>query len=80
VNWNQDLIWKMRSELDFQWELVEEEAVDIFKVLLESLVSELILFKAQLEGNALLRSSPSLNPGLSHNEHFSRNGSLDRDE
>jgi hypothetical protein len=42
----------MRSELDFQWEVVEEEAVEIFDELRDGLVSELDLLKAQFEGNA----------------------------
>jgi len=37
VNWNQELIWKMRSELDYQWDILEEEVPRIFDELLETL-------------------------------------------
>ncbi|OAQ89902.1 hypothetical protein VFPFJ_06316 [Purpureocillium lilacinum] len=34
-NWNANIIWKMRTELETQWELLEEEAVDVFSAVLE---------------------------------------------
>ncbi|KAF2104448.1 hypothetical protein NA57DRAFT_70653 [Rhizodiscina lignyota] len=30
VNWNNELIWKMRTELAFQWDMVEEEIPQLF--------------------------------------------------
>lgn len=50
------MIWKMKSELDFQWEVVEEEVEEIFGELLRKLVSELDGFKAFLDGNTTLQS------------------------
>jgi hypothetical protein len=50
VNWNQDLIWKMKSELDFQWELVEEEVTRVLDELLESLRAKVTDIQASLEG------------------------------
>ncbi|KAF2183055.1 hypothetical protein K469DRAFT_584335 [Zopfia rhizophila CBS 207.26] len=31
VNWNSEIIWKMRAELAYQWELVEDEIPEMFK-------------------------------------------------
>lgn len=31
VNWNKEIIWKMRTELALQWEMVEEEMPKMFK-------------------------------------------------
>ena len=50
VNWNQDLIWKMKSELEFQWELVEEEVTRVLDELLEGLKTKLTDLRASLEG------------------------------
>lgn len=35
-DWNREIVWKMRSDLGFQWELVEDEVSDVFGPLLES--------------------------------------------
>ncbi|RDW87518.1 hypothetical protein BP5796_03212 [Coleophoma crateriformis] len=37
VNWNSELIWKMRSELAYQWDILEEEIPIVFIKLLESI-------------------------------------------
>ncbi|KAN0095627.1 hypothetical protein V8E51_016338 [Hyaloscypha variabilis] len=37
VNWNSELIWKMRMELAFQWGLVEDEIPIVFEKLLQSI-------------------------------------------
>lgn len=34
-NWNAKIIWKMRMELENQWDLVEEEVGDQFEVFLD---------------------------------------------
>ncbi|KAL3965416.1 hypothetical protein ACCO45_002420 [Purpureocillium lilacinum] len=34
-NWNANIIWKMRTELETQWELLEEEAVDVLSAVIE---------------------------------------------
>lgn len=36
VNWNSQIIWKMRSELAFQWDLVEEEIPALFEAVNKS--------------------------------------------
>lgn len=35
-DWNRQIIWKMRSDLAFQWGLVEDEVADVFTPLLEA--------------------------------------------
>lgn len=54
VNWNQDLIWKMKSELEFQWELVEEEVVRVINELLGSLIVAMKSLQASIAGMYLL--------------------------
>ncbi|KAF5589898.1 uncharacterized protein FSUBG_11004 [Fusarium subglutinans] len=34
-NWNAKIIWKMRTELESQWDLMEEEVTDVFSALLD---------------------------------------------
>ncbi|KAF4493723.1 hypothetical protein FAGAP_10157 [Fusarium agapanthi] len=34
-NWNAKIIWKMRMELESQWDLMEEEVTDVFSSLLD---------------------------------------------
>ncbi|GAB1312304.1 Dynamin N-terminal domain-containing protein [Madurella fahalii] len=34
VDWNAQIVWKMRTELDFQWDIVEEEVDAVFNELL----------------------------------------------
>jgi hypothetical protein len=50
VNWNQDLIWKMKSELELQWELVEEEVTRVLDELLEDLKTKVTDLQTSLEG------------------------------
>jgi hypothetical protein len=33
INWNSEIIWKMRTELDFQWDLLEEEIPKVLTAL-----------------------------------------------
>lgn len=43
-DWNAKIIWKMRMELEYQWDLVEDEAPEVFSILLDttkSLLEEL---------------------------------------
>jgi len=35
-DWNAKIIWKMRTELDYQWDLVEDEISVVFEQLLKS--------------------------------------------
>lgn len=41
VDWNASLIWKMRMELDFQWDILEDEVAEIFGKLSDNLGLEL---------------------------------------
>lgn len=36
VNWNRELIWKMRTELEYQWDLLEETILTSFEDLLDT--------------------------------------------
>ncbi|RGP63207.1 hypothetical protein FSPOR_8789 [Fusarium sporotrichioides] len=47
-NWNAKIIWKMRMELEGQWDLVEEEVSDVFAALLNGVKSRLESFKSSL--------------------------------
>lgn len=54
VNWNQELIWKMRSELEYQWDILDDEVPRVFEELLETLRSELGNLKAHVKSIASL--------------------------
>ncbi|KAM0326265.1 hypothetical protein ACHAQA_006862 [Verticillium albo-atrum] len=45
VDWNSQIIWKMRMELAFQWDILEEEVPTLFKKLMEDLSKELTWLK-----------------------------------
>ncbi|CAG7563209.1 unnamed protein product, partial [Fusarium equiseti] len=47
-NWNAKIIWKMRMELEGQWDLVEEEVSDVFTELLEAMKNRLDSLKTSL--------------------------------
>jgi hypothetical protein len=49
VNWNQELIWKMRSELEYQWDILEEEVPRVFDELLETLSTGLEDLKSHIK-------------------------------
>ena len=53
-NWNSKIIWKMRMELECQWDLVEEEVSDVFTQLLEAIKKRLNSLKSSLRGELLL--------------------------
>lgn len=50
MDWNAKIIWKMRMELAFQWDLVEEEASDAFERLRETVITQLEDLKDTVEG------------------------------
>lgn len=50
VDWNADLIWKMRLELDYAWDIVMDEVSDVFKTLRESVVAGLNSLKQLILG------------------------------
>ncbi|KAL9562087.1 hypothetical protein ACKAV7_014010 [Fusarium commune] len=47
-NWNSKIIWKMRMELEGQWDIVEEEVADVFSALLDGARSLLDRLKSSL--------------------------------
>jgi hypothetical protein len=53
VNWNAELIWKMRSELGIQWDLLQEEIPTVFETLLQSLSTCLTKLQSQLRGKIM---------------------------
>jgi len=53
-NWNAKIIWKMRMELEGQWDLVEEEVSDVFTQLLEAMKKRLDSLKSSLRGESRL--------------------------
>jgi hypothetical protein len=74
VNWNAELIWKMRMELAFQWGLVEDEIPDVFRTLLPAVNAQLLYLKSFIQGqfmSFLRRLEDNTNPGQ-------RKGSLTR--
>ncbi len=52
MDWNANIIWKMRTELEFQWELVQEEIPTLFGGLLTEVKSLLAGVKETLLGKA----------------------------
>jgi len=55
-DWNRQIIWKMRSDLAFQWGLVEDEVTDVFSPLLVGVRTALLDLK-----QVVLRESSSIN-------------------
>lgn len=54
VNWNQELIWKMRSELEYQWDILEDEVPRVFDELLETLRMGLEDLKSHIKSTTSL--------------------------
>ncbi|RYP05881.1 hypothetical protein DL765_009691 [Monosporascus sp. GIB2] len=63
-DWNAKIIWKMRMELAYQWDLVEDEIPSLFESLLDTIKSELGYLKDQVENSARSDVSKSLNEGI----------------
>ncbi|KAH7316951.1 hypothetical protein B0I35DRAFT_434291 [Stachybotrys elegans] len=63
-NWNTEIIWKMRIELDGLWELVEDDVGDSFSALLEGLLRLLEELKVSLHESGTSQSITSLGNGL----------------
>jgi hypothetical protein len=53
-NWNAKIIWKMRMELESQWDLVEEEVSDGFSAMLDTAKGLLEALKLGLQGELLM--------------------------
>jgi hypothetical protein len=52
VNWNAELIWKMRTELAYQWDILEGEVQDVFKDLLLLIKGSLLDLKSTIQGES----------------------------
>ncbi|TLD06663.1 uncharacterized protein PgNI_08716 [Pyricularia grisea] len=64
-DWNAKILWKMRSELAYQWELVEEEAGNVFDVFLDLAKDQLEEIRDQVEeASVTLPSCASLAEAL----------------
>ncbi|RYP86399.1 hypothetical protein DL770_004904 [Monosporascus sp. CRB-9-2] len=63
-DWNAKIIWKMRMELDYQWDLVEDEIPSLFESLLDIIKSELGYLKDQVGNSARPDVSKALNEGI----------------
>ncbi|RYO92978.1 hypothetical protein DL762_001340 [Monosporascus cannonballus] len=63
-DWNAKIIWKMRMELAYQWDLVEDEIPSLFESLLDTIKSELGYLKDQVENSARSDVSKALNEGI----------------
>ena len=50
MDWNAELIWKMRMELAYQWDLVEDEIKDVFQTLLPTVNAQLQYLKSLIQG------------------------------
>ena len=48
-DWNAKIIWKMRMELEFQWDLVEDEVSTVIDALQETVDSELGYLQDQVK-------------------------------
>lgn len=59
-NWNAKIIWKMRMELEGQWDLVEEEVSDVFAALFNGVKSLLHSFKSSLQGKFVVLNSAKM--------------------
>ncbi|EON64079.1 hypothetical protein W97_03309 [Coniosporium apollinis CBS 100218] len=57
VCWNAELIWKMRMELDLEWDILEEEIPDIFDDLLQAIKGHTNLARIGLRLDPALHQS-----------------------
>ncbi|KAH8812284.1 hypothetical protein F5884DRAFT_784973 [Xylogone sp. PMI_703] len=48
LNWNAELIWKMRTELEFQWGLVDDEIPAVFEKLSQSIQACFVKLQSHL--------------------------------
>jgi hypothetical protein len=49
-NWNAELIWKMKMELEYQWDLLEEDIPSMFEKLLDSIKDRLANLQDVMRG------------------------------
>ncbi len=50
VNWNAELVWRMRSELEYQWDLVEDDIPIIFGDLIQATKAPLEFLESIVQG------------------------------
>jgi hypothetical protein len=52
VNWNAELIWKMKTEQAFNWDVLEDQIPEIFESLSSNIVRSLQQFGALVNGKS----------------------------
>lgn len=60
VRWNMEIIWKMRTELELAWDMLQEDIPGLFDGLASSLREALTMFKIVVES----KSSTSCKAGF----------------
>jgi hypothetical protein len=53
VNWNAELVWKMRSELEYQWDLVEDEIPIVFRGLVQATKAPLEFLESLIRSESM---------------------------
>ncbi|KAJ5639534.1 uncharacterized protein N7484_007396 [Penicillium longicatenatum] len=71
IDWNSELIWKMRMELDLQWDLFEEEIPLMFEKLGSSTLKWLQCLKVHLEEHGF---SSTMVRSIDHRAEAVKNG------
>jgi hypothetical protein len=52
VNWNSELLWKMRMELAYQWDMLEDEVQVVFEKLMGVVRGDLLYMKVLFSGKS----------------------------
>ncbi|CAG9951905.1 unnamed protein product [Clonostachys rosea f. rosea IK726] len=63
-DWNAKIIWKMRSELEYQWEVLEQERSEVFSTLLGTVSTLLVSLKSNIQSLAPVTVQNSLADGI----------------
>ncbi|KAH8202846.1 hypothetical protein TruAng_003009 [Truncatella angustata] len=63
-DWNAKILWKMRMELEYQWDLVEDEIPVVFDTLLNTVKTELNYVKDQLKNSSSSKICDTLLEGV----------------
>jgi hypothetical protein len=50
VDWNRELVWKMRQETEMAWDLAEEEVPEVFTAIRKKVADDLKVLKSTLCG------------------------------
>ncbi|KAI1870179.1 hypothetical protein JX265_006349 [Neoarthrinium moseri] len=51
-DWNAKILWKMRMELEYQWDLVEDELPQLFTSVMDTVRIELVYLKDQIQNSS----------------------------